>query len=253
MGFEGLTALVTSGGTGIGRATALTLARAGASVVLGGLEERPLNDVGAEIRMLGGAARVVPADVRRAEDADRLVEAALGSFGRLDVVVNSAGTSAVGELAQLSEETWDDVFDTNVKGVFLVSRAAIPHLIDAGGGVIVNVASQLAISAVGGFAAYCASKAAVVHLTRAMSLELIAHGVRVNCVCPGGTDTPLLRRAFPGGRGPQGTLDELVRSHPIGRLARPDEIAEAIAFLASDRSTFVVGEALVVDGGYVLP
>jgi NAD(P)-dependent dehydrogenase (short-subunit alcohol dehydrogenase family) len=253
MGFEGQTAIVTSGGTGIGRATALALAREGASIVLGGLEQQPLRDVDAEIRALGAAAHVVAGDVRRAEYAEALVDAAVRTFGRLDVVVNSAGTSAVGDLALMSEATWDDVFGTNVKGVFLVCRAAIPHLVAAGGGAIVNVASQLAISAVGGFAAYCASKAAVVHLTRAVSLELIGRGVRVNCVCPGATDTPLLRRAFPGGHGPQGTLDDLIRSHPIDRLARPDEIAQAILFLASDRASFVVGEALVVDGGYVLP
>jgi NAD(P)-dependent dehydrogenase (short-subunit alcohol dehydrogenase family) len=152
----------------------------------------------------------------------------------------------------MSEEEWDLVFDTNVKGVFLVSRAATPHLVGTGG-TVVNVASQLAFAAVGGFAAYCASKAAVVHLTRAMALELIPKGVRVNCVCPGATDTPLLRRAFPGGVGPQGTLDELASAHPIGRLARPEEIAEAIVFLASPQASFAVGASLIVDGGYVLP
>ena len=181
-----------------------------------------------------------------------LAEDAEAAFGRVDVVVNSAGTSVVGEIAETSEEDWDLVFDTNVKGVFLVSRATIPHLIGSGG-AIVNVASQLAISAVGGFAAYCASKAAVEHLTRAMALELIPDGVRVNCVCPGGTDTPLLRRAFPGGVGPQGTLDGLVAAHPIGRLAQPEEIADAILFLASPQAGFAVGASLVVDGGYVLP
>lgn len=253
MRFEGQVALITSGGTGIGRATALGIAEEGAAVVLGGLEEAPLREAEAGLRALGAEALAVPCDIRRFDAVVQLVDAAVESFGRLDLVVNSAGTSAVGELTQLSEEQWDAVFDTNVKGVFLVSKAAIPHLAAAGGGAIVNVASQLAISAVGGFGAYCASKAAVVHLTRAMALELIVHGIRVNCVCPGGTDTPLLRRAFPGGRGPQGTLDDLIRAHPIGRLARPEEIAQAILFLASEQAGFVVGEALVVDGGYVVP
>jgi len=253
MRFAGQVAVVTSGGTGIGRATAIAFAGEGGSVVIGGLDEAPLRETEAELAASGASVRAVAADVRSADDATRLVDAAVDTFGRLDVLVNSAGTSAVGDLATTTEEQWDAVFDTNVKGVFLVSRAAIPHLARAGRGAIVNVASQLALSAVGGFAAYCASKAAVVHLTRAMALELVADGVRVNCVCPGGTNTPLLRDAFPGGMGPQGSLDDLVRAHPIGRLAEPREIADAILFLASDQASFAVGTALVVDGGYVLP
>jgi NAD(P)-dependent dehydrogenase (short-subunit alcohol dehydrogenase family) len=152
----------------------------------------------------------------------------------------------------MDEEDWDRVFDTNVRGVFLMTRAAIPALVAADGGAIVNVASQLALSAVAGFSAYCASKAAVLHLTRCLALELLPSGVRVNAVCPGGVDTPLLQRAFPDGRGPQGTLDDLVAAHPIGRLGRPEEIAAAIRFLVSPEASFVVGAGLVVDGGYTL-
>jgi NAD(P)-dependent dehydrogenase (short-subunit alcohol dehydrogenase family) len=221
-------------------------------VAIGGLEADELETTFSTLEGEGVAARAAPLDVRKADDVSRFINDAVSAFGRLDVVVNCAGTSAVGELADMSEEEWDLVFDTNVKGVFLVSRAATPHLVGTGG-TVVNVASQLAFAAVGGFAAYCASKAAVVHLTRAMALELIPKGVRVNCVCPGATDTPLLRRAFPGGVGPQGTLDELASAHPIGRLARPEEIAEAIVFLASPQASFAVGASLIVDGGYVLP
>jgi NAD(P)-dependent dehydrogenase (short-subunit alcohol dehydrogenase family) len=152
----------------------------------------------------------------------------------------------------MDEADWDRVFDTNVRGVFLMSRAAIPALAASGDGAIVNVASQLALSAVPGFSAYCASKAAVLHLTRCMALELLPSGVRVNAVCPGGIDTPLLQRAFPDGRGPQGTLDDLVAAHPIGRLGRPEEVAAAIRFLVSAEASFVVGAGLVVDGGYTL-
>lgn len=221
-------------------------------MAIGGLEADDLETTFSTLEGEGVAARAAPLDVRKADDVSRFINDAVSAFGRLDVVVNCAGTSAVGELADMSEEEWDLVFDTNVKGVFLVSRAATPHLVGTGG-TVVNVASQLAFAAVGGFAAYCASKAAVVHLTRAMALELIPKGVRVNCVCPGATDTPLLRRAFPGGVGPQGTLDELASAHPIGRLARPEEIAEAIVFLASPQASFAVGASLIVDGGYVLP
>jgi NAD(P)-dependent dehydrogenase (short-subunit alcohol dehydrogenase family) len=250
--FEQMAVAITGGGSGIGRAAALAFGALGARVAIGGLEADELETTFSTLEGEGVAARAAPLDVRKADDVSRFIKDAVSAFGRLDVVVNCAGTSAVGELADMSEEEWDLVFDTNVKGVFLVSRAATPHLVGTGG-TVVNVASQLAFAAVGGFAAYCASKAAVVHLTRAMALELIPKGVRVNCVCPGATDTPLLRRAFPGGVGPQGTLDELASAHPIGRLARPEEIAEAIVFLASPQASFAVGASLIVDGGYVLP
>ncbi len=250
--FEEMAVLITGGGTGIGRAAAFAFGAEGARVTIGGLERDELDRTVADLAGDGVEARADRLDVRDPEGVSRFVQDAVDAFGRLDVVVNCAGTSAVGNVADMSEEEWDLVFDTNVKGVFLVSRAAIPHLAASERGAIVNVASQLAVAAVGGFAAYCASKAAVVHLSRALALELIPHGVRVNCVCPGGTDTPLLRRAFPGGVGPQGTLDDLVASHPIGRLARPAEIADAIVYLASPQASFAVGASLVVDGGYVL-
>lgn len=250
--FEQMTVLITGGGTGIGRATALAFGAEGARLTIGGLEPDELERTLSGLQSEGVEARAAQLDVRKPDDVSRFVQDAVSAFGKLDVVVNCAGTSAVGDIADMSEEEWDLVFDTNVKGVFLVSRAAIPHLSRSVGGAIVNVASQLAFAAVGGFAAYCASKAAVVHLTRAMALELIPQGVRVNCVCPGGTDTPLLRRAFPGGVGPQGTLEELAAAHPIGRLARPGEIADAIVFLASSQASYAVGASLVVDGGYVL-
>jgi NAD(P)-dependent dehydrogenase (short-subunit alcohol dehydrogenase family) len=251
--FEEMVVLITGGGTGIGRAAAFAFGAEGARVVIGGLEGPELEATRVELTDRGVDARASRVDVRDDQDVVRFVTEATEAFGQLHVVVNCAGTSAVGNLADMSEDEWDLVFDTNVKGVFLVSRAAIPHLIESGGGAIVNVASQLAIAAVGGFAAYCASKAAVVHLTRSMALELISVGVRVNSVCPGGTDTPLLRRAFPGGVGPQGSLEELARMHPIGRLAQAEEIASAIVFLASPDASFAVGADLVVDGGYVLP
>ena len=250
--FEQKTALITGGGTGIGRATAQAFGAEGARVAIGGLETEELDRTLATLQGDGIEARAAHVDVRSSEDVARFVRDTVGAFGGLDIVINCAGTSVVGDLAAMSEPEWDLVFDTNVKGVFLVSRAAIPHLVDSGDGAIVNVASQLAFSAVGGFAAYCASKAAVVHLSRAMALELITQDVRVNCVCPGGADTPLLRKAFPDGIGPQGTLDDLIAAHPIGRLARPSEIADAILFLASSSASFAVGAALVVDGGYVL-
>jgi NAD(P)-dependent dehydrogenase (short-subunit alcohol dehydrogenase family) len=245
-------ALVTGGATGIGFATALALGSDGARVVLAGLPGSPLPEAVDALLADGIDAIAVEADVGRAADAERAVAAAVEAYGRLDALVNCAGTSAVAPLATMDEADWDRVFDTNVRGVFLMSRAAIPALAASGAGAIVNVASQLALAAVPGFSAYCASKAAVLHLTRCMALELLPSGVRVNAVCPGGVDTPLLQRAFPDGRGPQGTLDDLVAAHPIGRLGRPEEVAAAIRFLVSAEASFVVGAGLVVDGGYTL-
>lgn len=245
-------ALITGGGSGIGFATARAFADDGMHVVLAGLPGSPLGDAAASLRARGASILAVEADVRSAADAHRAVASATEAFGRLDVLVNAAGTSAVGPLENLSEEAWNEVLDTNLKGTFLMCRAAIPALRASGTSAVVNVASQLALSAVAGFAAYCASKAAVVHLTRCLALELVGDGVRVNAVCPGAVDTPLLARAFPGGRGPQGTLDDLAAAHPIGRLGRPEEIASAIRFLVSDAAAFMVGAALVADGGYTL-
>ena len=244
--------LVTGRGSGIGAATARRLGAEGARVAICGLEDEPIAETSDELRRAGVEVAGWTGDVGREEDAQRNVDGVVATFGSQAVLVNCAGTSAVGPIEEMPLPAWQRVFDTNVTGVFLMSRSAIPHLREQRG-AIVNIASQLALSAVGGFAAYCASKAAVVHLSRAMALELVGDGVRVNVVSPGAVDTPLLRQAFPGGVGPQGTLDDLIAAHPIGRLGRPDEIAAAVAYLASDEASFAVGATLVVDGGYTLP
>jgi NAD(P)-dependent dehydrogenase (short-subunit alcohol dehydrogenase family) len=248
----GRVALITGGGTGIGAATARRLAAEGASLALCGLDQAELDATCGELMGVGAEVAGWAADIGDEADVARVLEVTIGRFGGLDVLVNCAGTSAVGPVESTPLETWRRVLDTNLTGVFLMCRAAIPHL-RSRRGAIVNVASQLAFSAVGGFAAYCASKAAVAHLSRCLALELIGDGVRVNVVCPGAVDTPLLRSAFPGGVSPQGTLDDLIGAHPIGRLGTADEIAAAVSWLASDDASFAVGAALVVDGGYILP
>jgi NAD(P)-dependent dehydrogenase (short-subunit alcohol dehydrogenase family) len=244
--------LITGGGTGIGAATARRFAAEGARLALAGLDQRELDATCEELGRAGAEATGWAIDVGDEAAVERVMEATIDRYGRLDVLVNCAGTSAVGPVESTSLETWRRVLETNLTGVFLMSRAAIPNLRQRRG-AIVNIASQLAISAVGGFAAYCASKAAVLHFSRCLALELIADGVRVNVVCPGAVDTPLLRTAFPGGVSPQGTLDELIGAHPIERLGTPDEIAGAVSWLASEDASFAVGAAIVVDGGYTLP
>ena len=244
--------LITGGATGIGAATAHRFAAEGARLALVGLDQRELDATCDQLASAGAEATGWAMDVGEEAAVARVTQAAIDRFGGLDVLVNCAGTSAVGPVESTSLETWRRVVDTNLTGSFLMSRAAIPHLRQRTG-AIVNIASQLAISAVGGFAAYCASKAAVLQFSRCLALELIGDGVRVNVVCPGAVDTPLLRTAFPDGVSPQGTLDELVGAHPIGRLGTPEEVAGAVSWLASDDASFAVGAALVVDGGYTLP
>jgi NAD(P)-dependent dehydrogenase (short-subunit alcohol dehydrogenase family) len=247
----GKVALITGGGTGIGLAIAEEFARQGASVVVAGRRQEPLDAAVDAIRKAGGNAEAATGDVGRAADAARLVAATVSSFGRIDVLVNNAGQELVANTLDTTEEWWDRVMDTNLKSVYLLSREALPHMIGAGGGVIVNVGSQLGFVGAKNFIAYTASKGAVINLTRSMALDHAGHGIRVNALCPGAVDTPLLRRQFEDRDGPQGTLEDLAALHPMGRLGRPAEIAQAAVFLAADESSFMTGASLVVDGGYV--
>lgn len=244
-------ALVTGGGTGIGLAIAEEFAAQGAAVVIAGRRREPLDEAVETLRAFGGTAISASGDVGRAEGADALVDATLAAYGRIDVLINNAGQELVASLLDTSEDWWDRVMDTNLKSVYLLSRLALPHMIENGGGSIVNVASQLAFVGAKNFAAYTASKGGVLNLTRSMALDHAQDGVRVNALCPGAVDTPLLRRQFEDREGPQGTLEDLAALHPMGRLGRPEEIAKAAAFLASDDASFMTGAALVIDGGYI--
>lgn len=243
--------LITGGGTGIGRAACLLLAREGATVVAIGPDAAMLSETVQAVRGEGHEASWLLGDVRRTEDARRAVDETVARHGRLDVLCNNAGIEFSAPLHETPEDRWDLVVDTNLKGVYQLSRHAIPVMIRQGRGVIVNTASQLAFVGARNYGAYCASKGGVVNLTRAMALDLGRHGIRVNALCPGAVDTPLLRRLFEGGVGPQGTLDDLAAMHALGRVAEPMEIARAMLFLASDDSSFMTGSALVVDGGYL--
>jgi NAD(P)-dependent dehydrogenase (short-subunit alcohol dehydrogenase family) len=242
--------VITGGGTGIGEASALACVEEGASVVVVGRRPNVIDQVVQTIEQSGGVAKAVCADVGREEDAARIVESAIGWFGHIDVLVNCAGQELVANALDTSVEWWDRVMATNLRGVYLLSRAALPVMLSRKSGVIVNVASQLAFVGARNFVAYTASKGGVINLTRSMALDHAADGVRVNALCPGAVDTPLLRRQFDGREGPQGTLEDLAALHPLGRLGRPEEIARATVFLASDDSSFMTGAMLLVDGGY---
>jgi NAD(P)-dependent dehydrogenase (short-subunit alcohol dehydrogenase family) len=248
MELDGKVAIITGAGSGIGRASALLFAREGARVVVADRAVAAGEETVAAIRTSGGAAVFVETDVRRPSDARRLVAETLAAFGRLDVLFNNAGIEIDGPVDTLAEVAWDAVIGTNLTGVFLCSKYALPALRAAGGGSIITTASVLAQASLPGCTAYAASKAGVVALTRTMALDYAREHIRVNCLLPGSTDTPLMWAGVPAER-----LAEAHRlaaeAEPVGRVAHPDEVAQVALFLAGDRASFVTGAAIAVDGG----
>ena len=245
---NGKVALITGGASGIGRATALLFAREGAAVSVMDMNKRGGQDVVKAITDSGGRAIFVSGDVSRGKDCRYAVQQTAAEFGGLNVLVNSAGIIRRASVPETSEEEWDRSMAVNVKSVFLLSKYAIPVMAGAGG-VIINIASGWGL--VGGqrAASYCASKGAVIQLTRAMALDHGGQNIRVNCICPGDTDTPMLRsEAEQLGQPIEQFLDEAAR-RPLQRIGRPEDIAHAALFLSSDASAFVTGAVLVVDGG----
>jgi NAD(P)-dependent dehydrogenase (short-subunit alcohol dehydrogenase family) len=250
--FEGKSALITGATSGIGKATAILFAGEGAGVAVIGRDADRGHVVEEEIRSGGGQAIFVPADVRRADDCRRAVDQALDAFGRLDVLFNNAGTYVANDVIGCSEEEWDEQVDTSLKGAFLMSKFALPHMVAQGSGSIVNCSSGWGLIGGAKAAAYCAAKGGMVVMTKAMALDHGPQGIRVNAVCPGDTDTPMEREDAKN----QGmSWDEYVRwateDRPIARMASPEEIARAVLFLASEESSFITGAALPVDGGGV--
>ena len=235
-------AVVTGGASGIGAAAVRRLRHDGIRVAALDIDGDRMGEVEAE-------AHVV-ADVSSEDGARRGVDEASAALGGLDVVVACAGVAGRGTVETTSLEEWERVFAVNVRGVYLTAKAAIPHLRDTGGGTIVVVASQLGLVAAANAAAYCASKGAAVMLTRAMAVDHAAEGIRVNCVCPGPTTTPLLESYFALSADPASEQARYAEAQVHGRLIEPEEIAHAIAYLASPGASSTIGAALVVDGGY---
>jgi NAD(P)-dependent dehydrogenase (short-subunit alcohol dehydrogenase family) len=243
MRLTGKVAIITGGGSGIGRGIALAFAREGASIVICGRDGKKLDRVTQEI---GPACLPVAADLRLAQDIEKLVSAAIKEFGRVNILVNNAGLLVPGTAESLSEDQWDQTFNTNVRGLWLLARAALPHLRAAGGGSIINIGSVLSFLGARNRVAYSASKGAVLAMTRAMALDHAAEKIRVNCICPGIVETEMVA-AF--------AMDENARRqrlalHPADRFGQPAHVAGLAVYLASDESSWVTGAAFPVDGGY---
>ena len=249
MKLDGKVALITGGNSGIGRATAALLAQEGAAVVLTGRNQERGEQVAQAINESGGKAMFIRSDVRVADECRQAVEQTLERFGRIDVLFNNAGVLYAKTVPDCTEEEWDDTIDSSLKGAFLMSKYALPSMIERGSGSIIHTSSGWGILGGDRAAAYCAAKGGLVVMAKAMAIDHGPDGIRVNCVCPGDVETPMLpddaeNRGMSWEDYIAGASDR-----PLGRVGTAEEIARAVLFLASDDSSFVTGEALVVDGG----
>jgi NAD(P)-dependent dehydrogenase (short-subunit alcohol dehydrogenase family) len=242
-------AIITGAASGIGRATALLFAREGASIIAVDLNETRGKQLVDEILSNGGRSTFVKADVSRSDDCQRVVKSADAEFGRIDILFNNAGIIRRATVPDLSEEDWDRVVDVNLKSVFLMCRLVVPIMVRAGGGSIINAGSGWGLAGGAKAAVYCASKGAVVLMTKAMAVDHGPQNIRVNCICPGDTDTGMLRTEAQQLREDEDRFLAESARRPLGRIGTPEEIAKAALYLASNASSFVTGTALVVDGG----
>ena len=248
MKLSGQVAIVTGGGSGQGRASSLLFAQEGAKVVVADVNADGAEETAQLInRNEGGQATALRADVTRAGDAQSMVDAAVSNYGRLDILINNAGMTLFKGIDDTSEEDWDRIVNTNLKGVFLCCKAAIPAMRESGGGSIVNIASVAGLIGMPQHFAYCAAKAGVIHFTKSLALDHGPENIRINCICPGGVLTPMLGEVIDVNNAAQ--VDRVARQHALGRIADPQEIARVSLFLCSADASFMTGAAVTVDGG----
>lgn len=248
MRLNGKVAIVTGGGTGIGRGIAILFAKEGAKVVVTGRRPEVLDETVSLIRQNGGEGLAVVADVSKEDQVNALVEKTVQQFGRLDILVNNAGVYLPHDTLSATNEEWDTVMSVDLKGVWLCSKAAIPHMINGGGGKIINIASIAGLVGFAGSAFYCAAKGAVVNLTREMALDYSSKHINVNAIAPGVIETDMTKPFLGDEQAKKNFLDQT----PVGRVGQPEDIAFAAVYLASNESDFVTGHTLVVDGGWTI-
>lgn len=248
MKLKGKVAVVTGSGRGIGRAIALEFAREGAKVVTNAVHLDHAEDVANEIRRSGGEALAVVADVSKKREVESMVKKAIKKFGKVDILVNNAGIVHTDPLLKLTEKEWEYILDINLKGTFLCSQAVAREMIGKKvKGVIINIASIAGKVGFPQLAHYCASKGGVIELTKEMALELIPYGIRVNCIGPGAIETDMLKPITDD----KATREGLLQAIPMGRFGQPREIATVAVFLASDDSSYIIGQTIFVDGGWI--
>jgi meso-butanediol dehydrogenase / (S,S)-butanediol dehydrogenase / diacetyl reductase len=252
MRYQGKVVLITGAGVGIGRAAAVQFAKAGAQVAVNSVTPANGTETVRLVKAAGAQGIYIQGDVSRDADARRMVDETVKAFGRIDVLVNNAGIVLPGRVDNTAEDDWDRTMAVNLKGPFLVSKHAIPEMKKIGGGVIVNTASVVAIKGVKDRAAYTASKGGLWALTKAMAADYLADKIRVNCVCPGTTDTPSLARRIQAFADPDKARADFIARQPMGRLGTDEEIAAAILFAASDEAAFMNGAAITIDGGMTI-
>ena len=249
MRLAGKSALITGAASGIGRETAQRFAEEGAAVVCVDLDGAGAARVAHAIGGKGGTALSVPADLTDADEVRGMADEALSARGAIDILVNNAGVSILGGVAELTEADWQREIDTNLASVYRVSKALWPHFVAAGGGAILSTASIAGATAVTQGAAYVASKAGLIMLTRCMALDGADSGIRANCICPGWVDTPLFDGFLAQQPEPETARERAARRTPLGRIGTPRDIADGFVYLASDEASWITGTALVIDGG----
>jgi len=243
-------ALVTGAGSGIGRAIVVLFAHEAAKVVVADVNEGDGKNTVDLIKKEGGDAIFVQGDVSKPASVRMMADKTVEKYGKLNILVNNAGVESIGSVVDLTEENWDRVIDINLKGTFLCSKYCTPRIIEGGGGAIINIASVLGLIGSKGEAAYCASKGGIISLTRAMALDFASNNVRVNCICPGSVLTPTFKRVMMSSGDYDVAFARNLEKIPLRRVAAPEEIAQAALFLASKRSSYITGTALVIDGGW---
>jgi NAD(P)-dependent dehydrogenase (short-subunit alcohol dehydrogenase family) len=251
--FDNKVVLITGGAMGIGYATAQKFAELGANIAILDRDADAGGKAAHELQSSGQRAVFFPCDVANASQVDRVLRSVSEELGGVDVLVSNAGIQRYGDVTSTSKDLWEEVMSVNLNGCFYVAKSTIPLIAARGGGAIVVVASVQTFTAVGNSAAYVTSKHALLGLVRAMALDYATKNIRVNCVCPGAIDTPMLRWAASLDPNPENVINTCNRMHPLGRIGRPEEVANAIAFLASDWASFITGTALLVDGGMLVP